>query len=192
MIVRLLALLSFFFAAPVPASAGDPPKSAYDFSFTSIEGVPMPLSNFRGKVLLVANTASFCGFTRQYGDLQATWEKYRDRGLVVIGVPSNDFGNQEPGTEAEIKSFCEVNFDIDFPLTSKQHVVGENAHPFYVWAAGEAGAEGRPRWNFHKYIVGPDGQLARWFPTRTAPTAASVTEAIEGQLERIGAPGEKG
>jgi glutathione peroxidase len=192
MTVRLLALLAFFFATAVPASADEPAKSAYDFGFTSIEGESMPLSKLRGKVVLVVNTASFCGFTRQYGDLQAVWEEYRDRGLVVVGVPSNDFGNQEPGTEAEIKSFCEVNFDIDFPLTTKQKVVGETAHPFYVWAAGQAGPEGRPRWNFHKYLIGPDGQLAGWFPTRTAPTAPSVTEAIEVQLKRIETPGGAG
>ena len=192
MIVRLLALTAFFLASAVPAAADEPAKTAYDFSFTAIEGEPMPLSKFRGKVLLVVNTASFCGFTRQYGDLQAVWETYRDRGLVVIGVPSNDFGNQEPGTEAEIKSFCEVNFDIDFPLTTKQQVVGEKAHSFYAWAAREVGAEGRPRWNFHKYLVGPDGQLAGWFPTRTAPNAASVAEAIEAQLDRIEAPGGAG
>lgn len=192
MILRLFALFAFFFATAVPASADDPAKSAYDFGFTSIEGEPMPLSKFRGKVLLVVNTASFCGFTRQYGDLQAVWEKYRDRGLVVIGVPSNDFGNQEPGTEAEIKSFCEVNFDIDFPLTTKQRVEGEEAHPFYAWAAGKVGPEGRPGWNFHKYLVDPYGQLVGWFPSRTAPSAASVTEAIEAQLNRIDAPGGAG
>jgi glutathione peroxidase len=188
MTTRLLAALAVIIAA-LPAAADEQATSAYDFFFTAIEGEPMPLSKFKGKVLLVVNTASFCGFTRQYGDLQAVWEKYRGRGLVVIGVPSNDFGNQEPGTEAEIKSFCEVNFDIDFPLTTKQQVVGENAHPFYAWAAAQVGPEGRPSWNFHKYLVGPDGQLAGWFPTRTAPNAARVMEAIEAQLDRAAGAG---
>lgn len=184
MFIRLLATLAAMTVA-LPAAA-ETAKSAYDFTFTSIEGEPLPLSTFRGKVLLIVNTASFCGFTHQYADLQAVWERYRDRGLVVLGVPSNDFGNQEPGTEDEIKTFCEVNFDIDFPLTSKVRVVGEDAHPFYAWAVGEAGSAGRPRWNFHKYLVGPGGELAGWFATQTAPNSARVTDAIEAQLARVG------
>ncbi len=186
MVLRLIAAV-LALAAALPAAA-EPAKTAYDFSFDSIEGGPLPLSAFRGKVMLVVNTASFCGFTPQYEALQALWERYRDRGLVVLGVPSNDFGGQEPGSEAEIKTFCEVNYDIDFPLTTKNRVVGEGAHPFYGWAAGEAGAAGRPRWNFHKYLVGPDGALADWFATTTKPDSAKVTGAIEAQLARIVGP----
>ena len=178
LIVALMTLLAG------PAAASEPAKSAYDFSFTSIEGAPLPLSGFEGKVVLLVNTASRCGFTPQYTDLQAVWSRYRDRGLVVLGVPSNDFGGQEPGSEAQIKEFCEVNFDVDFPLTSKEHVVGDAAHPFYRWAAAELGLAAKPRWNFHKYLIGPDGRLVDWFASTTKPTAAKVIDAIEAQLAR--------
>ena len=112
-------------AAPAAAASG----SMHAFSFTSIDGAPLPMSGFAGQAVLVVNTASFCGFTRQYGALQQVYETYRDRGLVVLGVPSNDFGGQEPGTEAEIKQFCEVNFAVDFPLTEKQVVRGDGGAP---------------------------------------------------------------
>ena len=176
-------LFALLMLVPV-ATNGGIAATAYDFTFTAIEGQPLPLASFRGKTVLVVNTASFCGFTRQYAGLQEVWERYRDRGLVVLGVPSNDFGGQEPGTEAEIKEFCEVNFDVDFPLAEKEQVVGPDAHPFYRWAAEQLGAAAAPRWNFHKYLVGPDGRLVAWFPTRTEPTAPEVTEAIEANLPR--------
>ena len=156
--------------------------SAYDFSFTTIDGAPLPMSEFKGKAVLVVNTASECGYTPQYKDLQALWQQYRDRGLVVLGVPSNDFGGQEPGTEAEIKRFCERQYAVDFPLTGKEQVSGAAAHPFYKWAADVAGEAAAPRWNFHKYLVGPDGKLAAWFPTRTSPTAPEVAGEIEKLL----------
>jgi glutathione peroxidase len=174
-------LIALLMLAPAAAD-GETAATAHDFAFTSIEGEPLPLASFRGKTVLVVNTASFCGFTRQYAGLQEVWERYRDRGLVVLGVPSNDFGGQEPGSEAEIKKFCEVNFDVDFPLTEKEQVVGPTAHPFYRWAAAQLGTAAAPRWNFHKYLVGPDGRLVAWFPTATEPTAPEVVEAIEASL----------
>jgi len=177
----VFSLLSLFTG---PAAAGSA-QSAYDFSFTAIEGGDLPLAQYKGKVVLLVNTASLCGFTPQYDDLQAVWERYRERGLVVLGVPSNDFGGQEPGSAAEIKEFCEVNFSIDFPLTTKEHVVGDAAHPFYRWAAEQLGFAAKPRWNFHKYLIGPDGTLADWFSTVTKPTAPKVTEAIEAQLAKV-------
>jgi len=155
---------------------------AFAFSFTSIEGEPLPLTAFKGKTLLVVNTASFCGFTRQYSALQDLWQRYRDRGFVVLGVPSNDFGGQEPGSESEIKQFCEVNFSVDFPLTTKEHVTGDSAHPFYKWASRELGVAAQPRWNFHKYLVSPDGRLVDWFATATSPTSEKVLEAVEAHL----------
>lgn len=167
---------------PARAAENHIEATAYSFEFTGIEGMPMPLDDFRGKTLLVVNTASLCGFTHQYADLQALWESYRERGLVVLGVPSNDFGGQEPGTEREIKEFCEVNFNIDFPLTEKVHVKGGDAHPFYQWAVRELGSEAAPRWNFHKYLVSPEGQLVGWFATADSPTSPKVTDAIEGVL----------
>lgn len=165
-------------------NAGELSKSAYDFSFKTISGDPLPLSQFQGKLIMVVNTASQCGFTGQYKNLQTVWSNYRDKGLVVLGVPSNDFGNQEPGEEAEIKSFCEVNFDVDFPLTSKVHVSGANAHPFYLWASNEMGLLAKPKWNFHKYLIGTNGQLVDWFSTPTSPTSGKVTKAIEKYLAK--------
>jgi glutathione peroxidase len=123
--------------------------SAHTFTFKSINREDIiNLSDFSGRAVLVVNTASRCGFTSQYNGLQSLWTKYKDRGLVVLGVPSNDFGGQEPGTEKEIQSFCTVNFDIDFPMTEKQVVSGKSAHPFYIWAAQELGTLSKPRWNF--------------------------------------------
>jgi glutathione peroxidase len=177
----LFALMALFAG---PAAAAEPAASAHDFSFTAIEGGELPLAQYRGKVVLLVNTASQCGFTPQYAGLQEVWERYRERGLVVLGVPSNDFGGQEPGSEAEIKQFCEVNFNVDFPLTAKESVVGDAAHPFYRWAAETLGFVAKPRWNFHKYLIGPEGELVDWFATTTAPTAPKVTEAIEAQLAK--------
>lgn len=156
--------------------------TAYDFAFTSIDGEPMPLSRWRGRPLLVANTASFCGYTPQYADLEDVWQRYRERGLVVIGVPSNDFGEQEPGTPPEIKAFCEGRYQVDFPLTDKQPVSGAHAHPFFRWIAGELGEAGTPRWNFHKYLVGPDGALAGAWPSGVRPTDQAITGEIEAAL----------
>jgi glutathione peroxidase len=132
--------------------------------------------------VLIVNTASFCGYTPQYRDLEALWHSYRDKGLVVLGVPSNDFGAQEPGSAAEIKNFCETNFAVDFPLADKVKVLGAGAHPFYRWVAAELGEGGAPRWNFHKYLVGPDGALAGAWPSGVRPTDAAVTGEIDKLL----------
>ena len=185
----ILGLKSALVAATMltPALALAEPQSAttaHDFEFTAIEGGPLPMAAFEGKVLLVVNTASRCGFTRQYGGLQAVWERYRGKGLVVLGVPSNDFGNQEPGTETKIKEFCEVNFNVDFPMTTKVRVKGDGAHPFYRWAADELGPAAQPRWNFHKYLIAPDGRLVAWFASPTSPTSEKVRRAIEAHLPK--------
>lgn len=157
--------------------------NAHSFAFTSIDGTQLPLSGFKGKAVLVVNTASACGLTPQYKGLEALWKGYRDRGLVVLGVPCNDFGAQEPGTEGEIKIFCETRFGVDFPMTAKAHVIGAAAHPFYQWAAAELGEGSTPRWNFHKYLVAKDGSLAGVFGSRTDPEAAEVKAAIEAALK---------
>jgi glutathione peroxidase len=156
--------------------------TAYDFSFTSIEGEPLPLARYRGHPLLVVNTASFCGFTYQYQDLEALWQRYRERGLVVIGVPSNDFGQQEPGSEKEIKQFCEGKYAVDFPLTDKQDVIGPKAHPFFHWISADLGEAGAPGWNFHKYLIGPDGMIEGAWPSPVRPTDRAVTDEIERLL----------
>ncbi len=158
--------------------------SAHNFEFDSIDGQTLPLANYAGHPVLIVNTASFCGFTHQYEGLQALWQTYRDRGLVVLAVPSNDFGGQEPHGEAEIKTFCETNFNVDFPLTAKQKVIGSTAHPFYRWIADELGEDHAPRWNFHKYLVAPDGHLAGAWPSQVAPESADITGAIEAFLAR--------
>ena len=161
-----------------PAVAMD--GSAFDFEFASIDGSPMRLEQWRGKVLLVVNTASFCGYTKQYAGLQQLWAKYEKDGLVVVGVPSNDFGGQEPKAEGEIKKFCQGAFGVTFPLTSKQEVLGVNAHPFYKWAVAATGEA--PGWNFHKYLVGRDGHMVASISTRAAPDSETVTGAVEKAL----------
>ena len=156
-------------------------EDAYRFEFTSIDGDGLPLAAWRGRPVLVVNTASYCGYTPQYGDLEALWQRYRDRGLIVLGVPSNDFGRQEPGSATEIKQFCATNYSVDFPLAAKCRVIGAEAHPFYRWIAGELGEAGTPRWNFHKYLIGPDGQLVGTWPSQVDPTDRRIT----GEIERL-------
>lgn len=157
-------------------------KSAYDFSFRGIDGGELPVAKFQGKVLLVVNVASQCGLTPQYAGLEQLWTARRDGGFVVLGVPANDFGAQEPGTENEIKTFCETRFAIDFPMTAKEHVIGPNAHPFYKWVAEELGEDAAPKWNFHKYIFGRDGSIAGTFGSRTPPDAPELVAAIDAAL----------
>jgi len=174
------ALIAAMALSPVSLHAGE--LSARDFSFPGIDGGMVSLSEFAGRPVLVVNTASRCGFTYQYDGLQALYDRYRDRGLVVLGVPSDDFGGQELDTEAAVKEFCSVNFSIDFPMTAITAVRGAGAHPFYVWARGELGAEQAPSWNFHKYLVGPDGALVGAFSTRTEPDDPQLLAAIEKLL----------
>jgi glutathione peroxidase len=156
--------------------------TAHSFTFVGIDGSDLPLANFAGHPILLVNTASFCGYTRQYKSLQALWSRYRAQGLVVVGVPSNDFGGQEPGTADEIKEFCEVNYSVDFPMTDKVVVVGDGAHGFYRWAVETLGPDAAPRWNFHKFLINADGSLAGWFATNQEPLSGPVIEAIEALL----------
>lgn len=158
------------------------PKTLNDFTLAALDGKPMPLSQFAGKVVLLVNTASECGYTPQYEGLEKLWQTFRDKGLVVVGVPSNDFGAQEPGTAQEIASFCQVNYGVTFPLTAKTVVKGEGAHPLYQWAGEQAGLLGRPKWNFHKYLFGRDGAFITWFSTPAKPTGPKITKAIEAAL----------
>jgi glutathione peroxidase len=161
-----------------------PPETAYSFEFDALDGGKLPLSAWTGHPVLIVNTASFCGYTPQYRDLEALWRRYRERGLVVLGVPSNDFGAQEPGSATEIKQFCETNYAVDFPLTEKYRVIGVSAHPFYRWVAATLGEGAAPRWNFHKYLVGPDGQLAGAWPSSVRPDDAAITGEIEKLLSK--------
>ncbi|MGD9507308.1 MAG: glutathione peroxidase [Geminicoccaceae bacterium] len=156
--------------------------SAHAFTFTSIEGDALPMAAYAGRPVLVVNTASMCGYTYQYAALQRLWSAYRGRGLVVLGVPSNDFGGQEPGSSAEIKTFCEVNFEVDFPLTEKVRVKGTEAHPLFVWLRTQLGPDAGPRWNFHKYLIGVDGRALSSWPSSIEPDSAEIRNAVESVL----------
>jgi glutathione peroxidase len=156
--------------------------TAHAFEFTTIDHQPLPLKNFQGHPLLIVNTASECGYTPQYADLQKLWQRYRERGLMVLGVPSNDFGQQEPGNEQTIQAFCRANYGVDFPLTAKQRVIGGEAHPLYRWLVEQVGEDGAPRWNFHKYLLDADGNLVDMWPSRVAPLADEITTVIEALL----------
>jgi len=156
--------------------------SIYDFAAETIDGQPAPLSDYRGKVLLIVNTASKCGFTRQYAGLEELYRRYRDRGLVVLGFPCNQFGAQEPGDEAEIKSFCSLTYDVDFPMMRKIDVNGPTTHPLYVFLKGQKkgvlGTEGI-KWNFTKFLVDRSGKVV----DRFAPTVEP--KALEGAIEAL-------
>lgn len=174
-------------AAPLLMAAAAPPgPSAFDFRLAALEGGELDLAAFRGRALLVVNTASFCGFTPQYAGLQRLHERHGPRGLVVIGVPSADF-RQESADEARIRAFCDTEFGIDFPMAGLTRVTGPDAHPFFAWAARTGG--GPPRWNFHKYLVARDGRSVRGFATSVGPEDPALLRAIEAALAAPAAPG---
>jgi glutathione peroxidase len=157
-------------------------SNAYDFSFTSIAGEPLPLASFKGKPVLVVNVASKCGLTPQYEGMEALYRDYRDKGLVVLGVPCNQFAGQEPGTDEEIQAFCQTKFDVDFPMTSKVDVKDEARHPFYAWAEEKLGTPAVPVWNFHKILIGKGGEAIAAFGPRTPPQDETIVEAVENAL----------
>ena len=153
-------------------------KTFYDFKINSINGEELNLSSFNGKTILLVNVASKCGFTKQYDDLQKLYENYREKGLVVVGIPSNQFGGQEPGTETEIKNFCETNFNITFPMTSKYDVKGDNAHPIYIWAKDTFGKSTIPKWNFHKILINKNGKIEDTFASFTGPLSNKIINKL--------------
>jgi glutathione peroxidase len=152
--------------------------NAYDFAFKGIDGGELPLSSFKGKAVLVVNTASRCGLTPQYEGLEALWKEWRDKGLVVLGVPCNQFAGQEPGSETEIKDFCDLNFGVDFPMTAKVEVKDAGRHPFYAWAETKLGPAAVPVWNFHKILIGKDGEAIAAFGPRTEPKDPEIEQAV--------------
>lgn len=154
----------------------------YEFQLTALVGAPFSLADFRGRPLLLVNTASRCGFTPQYAELQKLWEEFKSRDLIVLGIPCNDFGRQEPDGEATIAAFCQRAFGVTFPMTAKVHVRGAQRHPLYAWLAAQGGWFTHPRWNFHKYLIGRDGKMADWFASMTSPTASRLRAAIERVL----------
>tara|TARA_B100001057_G_scaffold497609_1_gene602214 strand:+ start:1662 stop:2177 length:516 start_codon:yes stop_codon:yes gene_type:complete len=155
---------------------------AYEFQFKGIDGNTINLSSYKKKVIVIVNVASRCGFTKQYDDLQNLWTNYKDNNLIVIGVPTNDF-KQEPGSNKDIKNFCETNFNIDFPITEKINVLGKNAHPFYHWAKENYGKGAIPKWNFHKIIIDKNGKVADTFASITNPSSKKFVNFIEEQIK---------
>ena len=155
---------------------------ATDFSFKNVEGNIINLGDYKEKVILVVNVASRCGFTNQYKGLQSLWNEYKDQGLVVIGVPSNDF-RQEPGTNKEIKNFCETTFGIDFLISEKINVTGDNAHSFFLWAKKNYGSSAIPKWNFHKIIIGKNGKVVETFSSVIKPSSKKFISAIEKEIK---------
>jgi glutathione peroxidase len=177
-------IISFLFIVLMSLNLSAADNSLHDFTLTGIDGKPMPMSQFKGHPVLLVNTASECGFTPQYDGLEKVWESYKDQGLVVVGVPSNDFGGQEPGKADEIATFCKLNYGVTFPLADKMVVKGANANPLYKWAGEQAGPLGRPKWNFHKYLFDGDGKFVDWFSSATKPDGPKITAAIKAMLAK--------
>jgi glutathione peroxidase len=171
----IVAAMSAFPAA----SAADCP-ALIDHRMTTLKGAPQDFCAFKGKVILAVNTASYCGYTKQYEGLQALYDKYRDRGLVVVGFPANDFGMQEPGSNAEVADFCERTFKVKFPMMEKSSVVGTKVNPVFSALAKATGES--PRWNFHKYVIGRDGVAVKSFGSKVAPDAAELVAEVEAQI----------
>src|SRR5271169_2311871 len=181
MMIKLLCFLLFVTAAT--AMAAD--KSVYDFTLNTIDGQPAPLSAYKGKVVLLVNVASRCGFTPQYTALESVYEKYRDRGLVIVGIPANNFGSQEPGTNQEIKTFCSSKYNVKFPMMAKISVKGEDITPLYQFLTDKSAhpqTGGEIGWNFTKFLVGPDGKVIARFDSKVTPDSPEVTSAIEKAL----------
>ena len=176
-----MKLLSFFFFILFMSKAETSEKVFHDFTIESISGDTINLSDYKSNVVLLVNTASKCGFTPQYSGLQKIYEKYKDDGLVVLGVPTNDF-NQELSKDSEVKEFCEIRFGVEFPMSSIQPIRGENAHPIYKWIKSNVSVIGQPRWNFHKYLIGKDGKIINWFSSMTSPTSEGLLNQIETAL----------
>lgn len=153
----------------------------HDFSIESISGETINFSDYRNNVVLLVNTASKCGFTPQYSGLQKIYERYKSDGLIVLGVPTNDF-NQELSKDEDVKQFCEIRFGVEFPMSSIQNIRGNEAHPVYKWIQSNVSVIGQPRWNFHKYLIGKDGNIINWFSSMTSPTSEGLIKQIETAL----------
>ena len=168
----------FFFKTSASANYE---KKFYDFTIESITGEIINFEDYKNKVILVVNTASFCGFTKQYDELQKLWELYKEQGFIVLGVPSNSF-NQEKKNNADVKEFCEVNFNISFPLTTITEVKGENAHELFKWAKKNHGKSAVPKWNFHKILINKEGKVEDTFASFTNPMSKKLINSIESIL----------
>ncbi|MDC3082164.1 glutathione peroxidase [Candidatus Pelagibacter sp.] len=174
-----VSIIMFFFKS---SSHADYEKIFYDFKINSISGDIIDLNDFKGKPVLVVNTASYCGFTKQYDDMQELWERYKDKGLIVLGIPSNSF-NQEKKVNSEVKKFCEVNFNINFPLTEITDVKGDKAHEIYKWAKENYGKSAVPKWNFYKILINKEGIIEDTYASLTNPTSKKIIKKIESLLD---------
>ena len=170
-----ITIIMFFFKNSVAANYD---KIFFDFKINSITGEVIDLNDYKDKVVLIVNTASYCGFTKQYTELQTLWDKYKSKGFIVLGIPSNSF-NQEKKSNSEVKKFCEVNFDIDFPLTSITDVKGQNTHEIYQWAKENYGKSAVPKWNFYKILINRQGKIEDTFSSLTNPMSKKITNIIE-------------
>ena len=175
LIIIGLTILMFFFKN---AATANYEKSFYDFSIESITGETIKFNEYKNKVVLVVNTASYCGFTKQYDELQELWDLYKSKGLIVLGIPSNSF-NQEKTNNADVKEFCEVNFNINFPLSTITEVKGENAHEIFKWAKTNYGKSAVPKWNFYKILINKDGKIEDTFASFTKPMSKKIIKKIE-------------
>ena len=173
-----LSIIMFFFKSSVLANYD---KIFYDFNIEGISGEVIDFNEYKGKAVLIVNTASYCGFTNQYDDLQKLWDMYKSRGLIVLGIPSDSF-NQEKKSDDEVKKFCEVNFNINFPLSSITEVKGKNAHDLYKWAKENHGKSAIPKWNFYKILINKEGKIEDTFSSFTKPLSKKITEKIESIL----------
>ena len=176
--ILILTALMFFLKSPVTANYE---KKFYDFSIESITGEIINFNDYKNKVILIVNTASYCGFTKQYDELQELWDLYKSKGLIVLGVPSNSF-NQEKDNNSDIKEFCEVNFNINFPLTTITEVKGKNAHELFKWAKENHGKSSVPKWNFHKILINQEGKIEETFSSFTKPKSKKIISKIESLL----------
>ncbi len=179
----LIAAFSTFIPGETTASGS--PLALSEFTFETIDGTPFHLKDHTGKAILIVNTASHCGFAKQYEGLQSLWEQYQHAGLIVVAVPSNDFGEQEPLSGETLKHFCEVNYNVTFPIMNKTSVKGRNAHPFYRMVRERFGFSGAPKWNFHKYLINANGELVDWFSPMTSPESERLRYAIERALPGV-------
>ncbi len=170
-----LIIIMFFFKNSTMANYE---KIFYDFNIESITGETIDFNDYKNKVILVVNTASYCGFTKQYEELQLLWDKYKSKGLIVLGVPSNSF-NQEKKNDSDVKKFCEVNFDINFPLSTITEVKGDNAHDLFKWAKNNHGASAIPKWNFYKILINKEGKIEETFSSFTKPMSKKLINKIE-------------
>ncbi len=173
-----ITIIMFFFKSNVNANYD---KIFYDFKIESITGETIDFNKYKNKVILIVNTASYCGFTKQYTDLQELWDKYKSRGLIVLGIPSNSF-NQEKNKNSEVKEFCKVNFDINFPLSTITEVKGDKAHDLFKWAKNNHGKSAIPKWNFHKILINKEGKVEDTFTSFTNPMSKKLVGKIENIL----------